>query len=70
MAEGDKWRIYLPYDLAYGEDGVVGPPRIPPYSVVIFDIELHKVVKGGKVVSAARGDFKRMIAPPDEDDSL
>lgn len=38
MKVGEKFRIYLPAELAYGEDG--RPPQIPGNSVLIFDIEL------------------------------
>ena len=41
MKEGDKWRLYIPYNLAYGERGA--GQDIPPYSALIFDIELLKV---------------------------
>lgn len=40
MKEGGQWRIFVPYQLAYGPDGS-GP--VEPYSVLIFDIELLKV---------------------------
>ncbi len=40
MQEGDKWRLFIPPDLAYGSAGV-GP--IPPDSALIFDIELIEV---------------------------
>ena len=37
MGEGDKWRLFIPYDLAYGERG--SPPKIPPFSPLVFEIE-------------------------------
>ncbi|PZE16110.1 FKBP-type peptidyl-prolyl cis-trans isomerase [Putridiphycobacter roseus] len=42
MREGAKYRFYVPYTLAYGEEG--GGP-IEPYSALMFDIELVKVIK-------------------------
>lgn len=41
MAVGSKYRFYIPYQLAYGERGA--GQDIPPYSTLIFDIELLKV---------------------------
>jgi FKBP-type peptidyl-prolyl cis-trans isomerase FklB len=41
MHEGDKWMIFLPYDIAYGERGA--GEQIPPYSTLIFEVELIKV---------------------------
>ncbi len=57
MAEGDKWTLYIPYNLAYGERG--SPPRIPGYSPLVFDIEIHKVKRGGKSVAEARALFEQ-----------
>jgi len=56
MGEGDKWKLHIPYDLAYGERG--SPPKIPPFSPLVFDIEIHKVNSGGKPVSEARAAFE------------
>ncbi|WP_206486380.1 FKBP-type peptidyl-prolyl cis-trans isomerase [Thalassotalea sp. G2M2-11] len=42
MTEGSKWRLYVPYNLAYGERGSQG--AIPPYATLVFDVELLAVV--------------------------
>ncbi len=42
MTEGSKWRLYVPYGLAYGEQGSQG--AIPPYSTLVFDVELLAIV--------------------------
>lgn len=38
MPVGSKWKVYIPYQLAYGERGAGG--SIGPYSALIFEIEL------------------------------
>lgn len=38
MSEGAKYRFYIPYLLGYGEQGA--GPSIPPYSTLVFDVEL------------------------------
>lgn len=43
MQEGDKWRLTVPADLAYGEQSP--SPKIPANSVLIFEVELLEVQK-------------------------
>ncbi|WP_309892536.1 FKBP-type peptidyl-prolyl cis-trans isomerase [Archangium sp.] len=40
MKEGGKRRLVVPSDLAYGAEG---RPGIPPYSVLVFEVELFSV---------------------------
>ncbi len=43
MKVGDKWRLFIPARLAYGEQSP--SPAIPPNSVLIFDVELLGIEK-------------------------
>ena len=42
MSEGDKWKLYIPYNLGYGEHGAGA--AIPPYSTLVFEVELLEVL--------------------------
>lgn len=42
MPVGSKWQIYIPQELAYGSRQA---GQIPPYSTLIFDLELVSIVK-------------------------
>ena len=43
MSEGAKYRLFIPSELAYGENGA--GDKILPNSTLIFDVELIKVEK-------------------------
>lgn len=43
MSEGAKYRFFIPYHLAYGENGA--GQAIPPYAALVFDVELIEVIK-------------------------
>ncbi len=42
MGEGAKFRFHIPYVLGYGERGAGS--SIPPYSTLVFDVELLQVL--------------------------
>jgi FKBP-type peptidyl-prolyl cis-trans isomerase len=41
MSKGSKWKVYIPSELAYGENPP--SPQIPPNSVLIFEISLEDI---------------------------
>lgn len=46
MVEGDKWEMYIPSELGYGDSG--SPPKIGGGDVLVFIMEIIKI-NGDKV---------------------
>ncbi len=44
MVVGDRWKVYIPYQLGYGTTAVTAT-SIPAYSTLIFDMQLAKIYK-------------------------
>ncbi len=42
MPVGSKWRLFVPYQLAYGERGAGG--QIGPYTSLVFEVELLAII--------------------------
>lgn len=42
MSEGSKWRLFIPSNLAYGDQQA--GDMIPPHSTLIFDVELLQII--------------------------
>ncbi len=42
MPVGSKYTLYIPYNLGYG---IQGTPTIPPFSTLVFEVHLLKIVK-------------------------
>jgi len=43
MSKGSKWELYIPAELAYGEEG--SDPHVGPNAVLIFEVELLEIEK-------------------------
>ena len=44
MTPGDRWMLYIPSELGYGEEGTPGGP-IPPNTALQFEVELLDVMR-------------------------
>ena len=52
MVEGDKWEMYIPSELGYGDSG--SPPKIPGGAPLVFQMEILKI--NGPTVPADKCD--------------
>ena len=57
MVENDKWELYIPSELGYGDRG--SPPKIPGGAVLVFQMELLKILAKdeSEMVPALKCDF-------------
>merc|ERR1719482_2315298 len=56
MVEGDKWEMYIPSELGYGDRG--SPPKIGGGDVLVFTMEIIKI--NGESVPASKCDVKTL----------
>jgi len=63
MVEGDKWEMYIPSELGYGDGG--SPPKIGGGDVLVFTMEIIKI-KGDKK-PASRCDVKTLEGCKDKE---
>merc|ERR1711924_383620 len=63
MVEGDKWEMYIPSELGYGDSG--SPPNIGGGDVLVFTMEIIKI-KGDKK-PASRCDVKTLEGCKDKE---
>ena len=54
MNEGAKYRFWIPPELAYGTAGA-GGGKIPPNSLLIFDITVQAIQRGGMAAMGGMG---------------
>lgn len=43
MKPGDKWKVFIPGDLAYGAQG--NPPAIGPNQTLVYELELVEIIR-------------------------
>ena len=55
MVEGDKWELYIPSELAFGQEG--RPPHVKPGECLIYTIELIRI-KGEKKPYPLHGKYR------------
>ena len=57
MKVGSKYKVFIPWNLAYGERGAGG--KIEPYSTLIFEMELLSIDKPTKDDTKDKGKGKK-----------
>jgi FKBP-type peptidyl-prolyl cis-trans isomerase FklB len=57
MHVGDRWKVVVPPELAFGERGLM--PRIGPNQALVFDLELIDVKAPNPQVAALQPDVSK-----------
>lgn len=57
MVEGDKWELYIPSELAYGDRG--SPPKIGPGEALVFQMEIIEI-QGDHVIEKLTCDVETL----------
>mmetsp|Transcript_1782 Transcript_1782/g.2346 ORF Transcript_1782/g.2346 Transcript_1782/m.2346 type:complete len:333 (+) Transcript_1782:63-1061(+) len=69
MVEGDKWELYIPYQLAYGESG--RPPKIPAKAALVFQMEIIRIRDTKNTVPVTYPEWteeeKKLLTDKDEE---
>merc|ERR1712238_452464 len=65
MVVGDKWEMYIPSELGYGDRG--SPPKIPGGAVLVFVMEILEI-KGDSVPVGGAGSTSETKEEDDDDD--
>ena len=63
MVEGDKWEMYIPSELGYGDRG--SPPKIGGGDVLVFTMEILKI--NGPTNPASKCDVKTLEGCTDQE---
>jgi len=58
MKAGSKYKVFIPYTLAYGEAG--RRPKIEPFTTLIFDMELVSFTEQQQTVEGVSGDILKV----------